>query len=222
VGNATSYQWTVPPGVIITDGQNTNSIVVDFPAGSSSGIMIVNGVNSCGTGLPSPPLYISVNPAPATPYIWLDGDMLFSSSPDGNQWYDQSGLIPGADENTFTPWETGDYYDIVTLIGCSSGSSNIVHAEVLDLNERSPQYVKFYPNPCSGKLIIDPGNMQANSFKISIINAFGKEVYNQKDIKGYSIIDLDFLPDGFYILKLFFDDEHIINQLLVMTKKGNF
>jgi hypothetical protein len=118
VTNATSYLWTVPPGTVITDGQYTNAIVVDYPAGASSGIMLVYGVNSCGTGLPSPPLFISINPVPSPPEIWLDGDSLISNVPEGNQWYNQSGLIPGADEQTYKPLETGDYYDIVTKWLC--------------------------------------------------------------------------------------------------------
>ena len=37
VSGASSYTWGVPPGAIITNGQGTNSIQVDYPGGSSSG-----------------------------------------------------------------------------------------------------------------------------------------------------------------------------------------
>ena len=61
---ATSYTWSVPPGAIITAGMGTNAIIVDFPAGASSGILTVFATNSCGDGLPSPPFPVTVNPPP--------------------------------------------------------------------------------------------------------------------------------------------------------------
>jgi hypothetical protein len=61
---ATTYNWTVPPGAIITGGGNTNSITVSFPAGSSSGNVSVFGSSICGTGTASPNLAVTVNALP--------------------------------------------------------------------------------------------------------------------------------------------------------------
>lgn len=47
---ATKYLWSVPPGAIISGGANTNSITVDYPAGSASGDIAVSCENDCGTG----------------------------------------------------------------------------------------------------------------------------------------------------------------------------
>lgn len=41
VAGATNYTWTVPPGAIISSGQGTSTIFVNFPAGSSSGDVTV-------------------------------------------------------------------------------------------------------------------------------------------------------------------------------------
>jgi len=65
IGNATSYQWTLPQGFSITAGGNTNSITVSCTSGALSGVIKVNGTNSCGTGPDSPPLNVNVNPSPA-------------------------------------------------------------------------------------------------------------------------------------------------------------
>ena len=46
---ATSYNWTVPSGWIITSGQGTSSIIVT--AGSNSGNVCATPSNSCGSGL---------------------------------------------------------------------------------------------------------------------------------------------------------------------------
>jgi Leucine-rich repeat (LRR) protein len=44
---ATSYNWTVPVGAIIMSGQGTNSISVNWPAGSESGEVCVTAENGC-------------------------------------------------------------------------------------------------------------------------------------------------------------------------------
>ncbi len=51
--NATTYNWTLPPGVVITSGAGTNSITTDFTNATGSGNVTVAGVNSCGTGTSS-------------------------------------------------------------------------------------------------------------------------------------------------------------------------
>lgn len=58
VTGATSYTWTAPPGAVIASGQNTNSITIDYVAGSSSGNVSVFASNgSCN----SPTKTLAVN-----------------------------------------------------------------------------------------------------------------------------------------------------------------
>ena len=54
INNATNYIWSFPQGVNVVSGNNTNSIVVDFSANATSGIITVYGNNSCGYGASSP------------------------------------------------------------------------------------------------------------------------------------------------------------------------
>ncbi|MEI6899006.1 MAG: T9SS type A sorting domain-containing protein [Bacteroidota bacterium] len=63
IPNATSYQWSLPPGGTITSGGGTNSIMVSFSASASSGNITVVGAGLCGTGVSSN-LPIIVNPIP--------------------------------------------------------------------------------------------------------------------------------------------------------------
>lgn len=65
VPNATSYNWFVPAGSTITNGQGTTSITVTF--GSSNGSVYVQAANACGGG-PFNFIYITVNAQP-TPSI---------------------------------------------------------------------------------------------------------------------------------------------------------
>jgi hypothetical protein len=63
IPNATGYNWTVPEGAVITTGQNTNAITVDYSTGAVSGNVSVSGVNNCGSG-PSSQLFVTVNALP--------------------------------------------------------------------------------------------------------------------------------------------------------------
>jgi hypothetical protein len=64
IANASTYNWTLPSGAIITSGSNTNSITVSFPAGSTSGNVSVFGSSICGNGTASPNLAVTVNLLP--------------------------------------------------------------------------------------------------------------------------------------------------------------
>ncbi len=64
VNGATGYNWSVPPGAIITSGNNTNSIKVKFPPTSTSGSFSVYAFNAICNGLTSPVLPVTVSPVP--------------------------------------------------------------------------------------------------------------------------------------------------------------
>lgn len=50
---ADSYNWILPTGIVITSGENTNSIEVIIGSSAVSGQISVEGVNDCGTGVSS-------------------------------------------------------------------------------------------------------------------------------------------------------------------------
>ncbi|MEI7982790.1 MAG: cohesin domain-containing protein, partial [Bacteroidota bacterium] len=64
VTNATGYIWNLPFGATIVSGENTNAIIVDYSVDASSGIISVYGTNDCGSGLPSIPFPVALNPLP--------------------------------------------------------------------------------------------------------------------------------------------------------------
>ena len=53
ISNASSYIWTMPPGAIISQGQGTSSVHVDFSGSALSGKIQAAGTNICGTGAES-------------------------------------------------------------------------------------------------------------------------------------------------------------------------
>jgi hypothetical protein len=53
ISGATSYQWSVPPGITITSGSGTNSVVLTVSGAAVSGPVTVKGNNTCGAGTAS-------------------------------------------------------------------------------------------------------------------------------------------------------------------------
>jgi len=70
ITNATDYLWTLPPGVTIISGANTNSITVEYSSTAANGNFSVQGSNSCGTGPISENLAVVVETAPITSGVY--------------------------------------------------------------------------------------------------------------------------------------------------------
>ncbi len=195
---ANSYVWSLPSGA--TGTSSTNSINVNFSTSAVSGNITVKGNNTCGDGATAS-LSITVNSKPPAPIISLIGYVLHSDAPTGNQWYDQTGPIAGATNQEYTVTVDGDYYVIVSSLGCSSDPSNTINVMVtgIELVDDS-KVIKVYPNPVSNELIIE---IEGNSDKLDfeILNAIGQVVFKGNFIEKTTVHTTNFAP-GVYLIKL--------------------
>jgi hypothetical protein len=198
IDNASSYIWTLPSGAI--GSSDTNIITVDFGESATSGNISVKGTNSCGDGEFSS-LPITVNSVPSTPIITISGLVLQSDTADGNQWYDQNGIINGATNQNYTVNSDGDYYVIVTLTGCSSAPSNTISVIGTGIKIiESDKIIKVYPNPVSNELIIEiEGNNEIINF--DIINAIGQVIF-KGDLIEKTVVQTSVFAPGIYVVKL--------------------
>ena len=89
VAGATGYHWSVPPGVIITSGSNTNIITVTFTATSSSGSFSVYAFTSSCNGTISPSFPVIVNPLPSPT---ITGPSAICAATPGNVYTTESGM----------------------------------------------------------------------------------------------------------------------------------
>jgi hypothetical protein len=78
ITGANTYTWTVPTGVVITSGANTNSITVNFAPGSTSGNFTVLASNECGIGGVSNPLAVDIAPLPGNAGVISGPDQICS------------------------------------------------------------------------------------------------------------------------------------------------
>jgi hypothetical protein len=210
ITNATSYIWTLPSGATGTSA--TNSISVDFGISATSGNISVKGNNSCGDGVVSM-LPITVNVTPNTPFITQSGNILHSDALNGNQWYNQNGILTGETNQDLTVTSNGDYYNIVTLNGCSSDTSNIVNVILtgIELSENDNN-INLYPNPVSNELTIEiKGNNEIKS--IVLINSLGQEIYKDAFINRITISTANY-SSGVYLVKIGNDKSYKLRKII--------
>ncbi len=191
------YEWTIPAGA--TGSSATNVIEVSFGSSALSGPITVAGVNNCGTGAISS-LEINVNETPPTPTISLNGNVLYSDAPEGNQWYNQNGIIVGAVYPEYTLTENGEYYVIVTLSGCSSEPSNVMVITNVNTEEMIfENEIVVYPNPVSDELVIKA----AQGFEVihfEVLNGLG-QIIKRGEFKGQITISTANFDTGMYLIR---------------------
>jgi hypothetical protein len=199
IPGACTYVWTLPPDALITQGQGTNEILVNFNDSAQSGSFIVNGNNLCGNGPGSPEFPVTVNLKPPDPFITQSGDTLFSDAPAGNQWLYYQQPIAGETGTWFVPGVNGDFSVIVTLNGCPSDTSNLIYF-ILTENENAGGNQNFivYPNPSAGRFYLT--GQDFSDSRATVYNLTGVKVYD--DMVKMNLLDLRDLPSGIYLLTI--------------------
>ncbi len=131
-----------------------------------------------------------------TPVVGNRGDEWKELQVDLSPWIGQTiGL-------RFRGWtscgEAGDFaIDDVSLFDLTADNSFV--------NSGSGQF-KVYPNPSDGGVTIVLNNALASTYKLSVLDLFGREVYNQKirslEEKIVQDVNLRSLPSGIYLVQL--------------------
>ncbi len=219
ITGAATYHWTVPQGASIVSGSGTSSIIVDFPSGASSGTITVFGTNACGAGAVSPAFSVTINPVPSAPVVTAGDAQLTSSSPEGNQWYFEGVMIPGATEQTYEATQTGWYWAEVTLAGCTSDTSNHVYVLITGIHDPVEDQVTVYPVPNDGRFMVNIKNPAATAYAIKVVNAKGEVVFEQQHISGLGElripVDIGKASAGIYLLIIENEDIRIIRKVVI-------
>jgi hypothetical protein len=221
VQNATVYVWTLPPGATNATGSGVNSILVDYANNAVSGNIFVYANNVCGNGGSSPAFPVAVNPIPATPVVTNTHTTLQSSAPTGNQWYFEGNIITGATAQTYVATQDGYYWDVVTLNGCSSDTSNHKLILTTGINHHSSSVINLYPVPNEGMFNVFITTASEESFTISVYNSLGVKIYEEEnvDVNGtlQKVIDLRPLPNGVYTV-IFEDSQNQVVKKIIVNK----
>lgn len=208
VQNATIYNWTLPEGMTITGGEQTNSITVQVSEEAQSGdIGVYASDGTCYTE-ESGPFHVTVNEIPDAPSIIASGIVLSSDMEEGNQWYLNGEAIEGATAQQYTALANGTYYATVSDAYCTSvPSNNIIITNVSNQDLNVGKEIFVYPNPSHGLVEVKTIKRTENPVIIEVLNNYGS-IVRSIELKGnehssiHTIIDLTSCPAGVYVIAI--------------------
>ena len=152
------------------------------------------------------------------PVISIQDDKLNSSSAEGNQWYIDGNIIPGAVDQTYLPTESGFHTVEVTIGGCTAISADIEYLITGISGLEASNVVKIFPNPANGAINIEYHPSSNQDITIIIFDLSGKRMKEYKGLNPmdgkYSISTSDF-EDGAYLIQLLDGVKNYINRVII-------
>lgn len=221
----TIYQWQVSTDGgstwtnLTTGGSYTSVFTITGAAVAQSGQYRVIVTNPCGQTVTSSVITLTVNALPvvtATPItnrVCISDTLVpLSGTPGGGSW---TGL--GTSGTNFIPSATGIgtfpiTYTAANTAGCVNTST--INVKVEDCAERIRRLkdngVLVYPNPNGGRFNIKVNSTLYNYLGMRVYNTAGETVwtqyFNSLVYARVVPVNLSQLPNGTYIVKIFYDD----------------
>jgi hypothetical protein len=183
--HAVAYLWS--------NNETTQSIIVDA---ADDYMVVTKDANECFST--SPITSVNVNALPDIPKINVVGEILTSSALNGNQWYFNDEIIPGATARTYTATKNGKYIVKVSDGNNCNSTSDPYNCLTIGLNHLITHKIEIVPNPSTG--IIEIKSQNINSGEISISNSLGAVIYTA-DYNGERI-DMTNFAKGVYTVQI--------------------
>ena len=142
-------------------------------------------------------LNLIVNPLPQ-PTVTANNADLSTEQFSSYQWLLNGNEIQGADEQTYTATQNGDYSVKVTDANGCENTSDAVNVTIVSVVNYDLGF-KAYPNPTSGIVNIETA---INNAEINIITLEGKVLFSQKVTNKITAINLISLAHGMYIIEM--------------------
>jgi hypothetical protein len=204
---AASILWSPSAGLSDTSG----SEVTATPDASIIYVVTATDLQGCVT---SDTIQIEVKPAPEKPELVFSGDSLICNDIyDNYYWHYEGNIINGAGENYLLPNAIGSYFLRVSLDGCAAQSdtflySNTGNLDFVDLGR------KFYLFPNPAERVVQLSNSDFVKL-VSISDVSGRQVLQAMGDVPDSVIDLNHLPSGIYVVKLLLYDNRVVYHKLL-------
>ncbi len=145
-------------------------------------------------------LTLTLNPLP-TPTITASGSTLSTGAFSSYQWLLDDAEIDGATSQMYTATENGNYKVVVTDgNGCSDMSAVFAFTATGIWNAVHANGISVHPNPVDHELNI--ALTSNTTYEISLSNLQGQEVLYQEEVMGSTTVDVQALPSGIYLLKI--------------------
>jgi hypothetical protein len=122
--------------------------------------------------------------------------------------------IAGATSQTYTATANGDYAVVVTISGCGDTSA-CVTITGLGLESNDDNTFLVYPNPTTGLINIQLGDLATEQVNVKIVNAIGEVVYFGQQSQNVFKVDFYNQPKGVYYVVLTTDDGTHVKKVVV-------
>ena len=154
---------------------------------------------------------------------WMLDSALYSNL----QWYDDNGMINGANQSFFPAQSSGFYYIVATdEFGCSYSSESVflspfMNSESIHLTD----LLKIWPNPVSNNdyLNVHVENKGGGDVQLELFDITGRQIFKvsvSSTLFPYKLNQQDFigLSDGLYYLVVSFDSNSIMRKLIKSSR----
>ena len=213
-----TYNWSYSGTGAIIHG-NTNTVTLDYLPAATSGILSVIAATSCGTSI-ARTLAITINVLKTKPEIVYADKILSSNFTEGNQWYKDMILIPGATGQYYTPTVNGKYFNVISNNNCSSDTSNFVNVIITNTTQYMNNTIQIFPNPAKEYFTIRSTNTMSETIKLSIFSSDCILIKNfeisNKSVKRESLIDVRNLSSGLYFIRIDTGQKTITQKLIIL------
>ncbi|MFD2569192.1 T9SS type A sorting domain-containing protein [Spirosoma soli] len=166
----------------------------------------------------------ALNPLPSKPVITQSGITLSANQYIGIQWYVRIGTDPakpvtdGA-QATITPFQTGQYYAVVTVNGCTSPPSDPINVVVTAAEPVAGLSVRVAPNPITDRLRLEIEQVERSAVQMQLVDKSGRAIW-QSQLPAFigkkqAEWPLTNIPTGTYLLKAQAGDRQSVLRVVV-------
>jgi hypothetical protein len=138
-----------------------------------------------------------------------------------NPWFENNAISYMAGvlkSNDNTADTTSFLIDVKNHYAKLSGTMYFTYSDDARINAPEKAELKVYPNPTSGELKIEMGDMRYETCDITIHDVMGRCVwssYGLTVLQSYGLqIDVSHLPAGMYFVKIITDTETIVKKVI--------
>ncbi len=206
---ATLFSWIVPAGWTIIG--NDNSARVEVLVGSGSGVMTIQGANTCGTQTNQLSINVSPLGVGQVSITELSGSLSTTLNGVTYQWLQDGEEIIGATSSNYMPTTSGTFSLIVTFQNGCTATSNEILVMVSGVREIEKQNIQLYPNPVKDFL-----NVQIESARaIRSIKLYDSNGHIVSTIENETRqLDVRPLVSGVYIVQVTTQDNVYVGKFI--------